>query len=945
MVDTYGFGDAFQRHALAVLCRIPGGVVRYRSALDHTYFGTAGMRVIAEVLFAHVDEHRALPQQPTLLEELRKETTDDDFKRVEKTLTGLYRQDISDYKAVLLKLVDFGKQQAYVNATLTAAEKLEKGDQNLRPLFDAASLVGEDLLDLGVNYRKDAKDRFAWYRDPNKQAEDRIRTGIPHLDAMLDGGLSRGELGVVLAPPKRGKCVRPDARVWTPEKGYVTMAEAARTLPHVVGVDETTQKVVIAKPVKAYEDGRKITLDFTLRSGRDLLGLAKTHPVLTTRGWVAAGDLLIGDFVIGARELPLTGTCSGEDVALAWLHGVMCGDGGLTDRSPHLHLHARDDADIVRDVRETFPGLMDGKPFADSANGVRYTLSRRYFVWLEEWGAERCLSNNKRIPAKVWTHGKRAVSAFLAGLFDTDGSAYLERGRPVAEFGSASRDLMWGVVTALHTLGIYTGLREKTVTLGDDSFKAWIVALRDGGSVAMFRDACAQYGSHGRKWSLLEEARKGRGQFYARLPHVVWERLLSVCSGASRWSHPNVAEVFRTLPLRGDARKGSEFARRAMKRKSRVSVEVARRIGEAIQDAWITNAATGAFVFDEIVGIGAPVESETLDLEVPGTHSFVVDGVITHNTTTLINIAFGALTDVARRNVLHYSLEMDQDKIMRRYDDRLMGSRVKYRKSDPDRYARMVEQRVQKSIRGELFAKNYATRTATVSKLRSHLSMLAARGFHPDLIIVDYADIMQAERRLGEMRHEQAGIYEDLRQLAGEFNCVIWTASQTGRGALEKDIITIDDFAEAFEKAAIVDAAVGFCQTNDERIEGKCRLFGAALRNQEDGRTVECEIRRNECRVRSVALYDVAGEQMVIDGVDDKREDYVSEKSAKVSRKKASRKKAAKRLKDRVGITGRKKAYKAGSLDKKAARKKKSKKSGRRRESKPSNKVRLSEAI
>lgn len=518
MVEAnYQFGETFQKHALSVLCRIPGGVIRYRSALDHTYFGSAALRVIAETLFAHVDEHRALPQQPTLLEEIRENVGEDDFKRVEKALGGLYRQDISDAKAVLLKLVDFGKQQAFVNATLEAADKLDKGDRNLRPLFDKASLVGEDLLDLGIDYKQDAETRFAWYRDPAKQTEDLIRTGIPHLDAMLDGGLARGELGVVLAPPKRGK------------------------------------------------------------------------------------------------------------------------------------------------------------------------------------------------------------------------------------------------------------------------------------------------------------------------------------------------------------------------------------------------------------------------------------------TTTLLNIAFGALTAVQRYNVVHYSLEMHQDKIARRYDDRLMGERVKYRKSDPDRYSTMVAERLRKTVRGKLFVKNYATRTATVSKLRSHLSMLAARGFHPDLLIVDYADIMQPERRLGEMRHEQAGIYEDLRQLAGEFNCVIWTASQTSRGALEKDIITIDDFAEAFEKAAIVDAAVAFCQTNDERIEHKCRLFGAALRNQEDGRTVECEIRRNECRVRSLALYDVAGEHMIVDGVDDRREDYTGTQSGTVSRKKkAARKRTAQKIKDRVGIARKKSSTR--KVARKASGKTAKKKSARRRESRPSNKVRLEEA-
>ncbi|MCP4708825.1 MAG: hypothetical protein GY869_09385, partial [Planctomycetes bacterium] len=36
-------------------------------------------------------------------------------------------------------------------------------------------------------------------------ARDTIPTGIPHLDFAMGGGLGRGELGILLAPPKRGK--------------------------------------------------------------------------------------------------------------------------------------------------------------------------------------------------------------------------------------------------------------------------------------------------------------------------------------------------------------------------------------------------------------------------------------------------------------------------------------------------------------------------------------------------------------------------------------------------------------------------------------------------------------------------------------------------------------------------------------------------------------------
>lgn len=234
--------------------------------------------------------------------------------------------------------------------------------------------------------------------------------------------------------------------------------------------------------------------------------------------------------------------------------------------------------------------------------------------------------------------------------------------------------------------------------------------------------------------------------------------------------------------------------------------------------------------------------------------------------TLLINFGFGALTrplvdhPTGQRgfNVLHLSLEMHQDDILRRYDDRLAGSaHIKDKHVAPQQYVEYLESQ-QALVLGDLYVKSYPTRSLTPTGIRALLTLLAARGFKPDLLIADYADIMKAERRLGEMRHEQASIYEDLRTIAGEFDLACWTGSQATRGALEKETLTIADFAESFEKAAIVDCALAFCQTENERVSipTQCRLFLAAYRNHEDGRMVQCMIRRDCCHVISAKLHD-----------------------------------------------------------------------------------------
>lgn len=233
-------------------------------------------------------------------------------------------------------------------------------------------------------------------------------------------------------------------------------------------------------------------------------------------------------------------------------------------------------------------------------------------------------------------------------------------------------------------------------------------------------------------------------------------------------------------------------------------------------------------------------------------------------TTVLVNIAFGALMSSAGYKVVYYTLEINERKVARRIDTRLAGPYGGLRKTDPDKYTAVLAQRVEKMVKGNLVIKGYPTRAASVSTLRSHMSLLRAGGFHADVVVVDYGDIMKATRRLGESRHEQAGIYEDLRAFAGEFNCAVWTASQANRGSIEKNTPDIDSVAESFEKIAIADAVFGIGQSAKERLDGHLRLMALACRNVEDRTTVMCHLHRPRQTIRTLGLYD--SENNRIDG-------------------------------------------------------------------------------
>lgn len=229
--------------------------------------------------------------------------------------------------------------------------------------------------------------------------------------------------------------------------------------------------------------------------------------------------------------------------------------------------------------------------------------------------------------------------------------------------------------------------------------------------------------------------------------------------------------------------------------------------------------------------------------------------------TLLLNFAYGALISpmlIRGYNVAYYSLEMADRKVLRRMDDRVAGNLLRTRSDFTVEKYLDVLQRKMKWLRGEMYVSAWPTRSAGIGKIRSNLSLLKAHGFEPDVVIVDYADIMKPERRIGESWQEAAGVYEDLRQLAQEFNVACWTASQIVGEGWDSDDVRLRWIAGAREKAAIMDAGIGFAQTDEEFVNGFGRLQLLKFRDDEDHRVVVCDIDRKRCRVRSRLLMDMA---------------------------------------------------------------------------------------
>jgi replicative DNA helicase len=196
----------------------------------------------------------------------------------------------------------------------------------------------------------------------------------------------------------------------------------------------------------------------------------------------------------------------------------------------------------------------------------------------------------------------------------------------------------------------------------------------------------------------------------------------------------------------------------------------------------------------------------------------------------LINI--GAHAIKAGLNVVHYTLELNDAYVGQRYDAVLTGIAAQNLKYNIDEVTAAVEK-----LKGNLVIKYYPTKTASCSTIRAHIEKMILIGKKPDLLIVDYADLLRGAVARKEMRHELESIYEDLRGVAGEYEVPLFTASQANRSALEDDVIEAGKISESYSKVMIADFVLSLSRKVTDKIAGTGRFHIIKNRFGPDGIT------------------------------------------------------------------------------------------------------------
>ena len=187
-------------------------------------------------------------------------------------------------------------------------------------------------------------------------------------------------------------------------------------------------------------------------------------------------------------------------------------------------------------------------------------------------------------------------------------------------------------------------------------------------------------------------------------------------------------------------------------------------------------------------------------------------------------------------NVIHYTLELGEDYVGKRYDAFFTGIPV-----NKTALLRPKAEEVIPQLPGKLIIKEYPTGKATVSTIESHIAKATSMGSKPDLVIIDYVDLLSSRKTNRERKDEIDDIYTSTKGLARQLDIPIWSVSQVNRAGANDNVIQGDKAAGSYDKIMITDFCMSLSRKKEDKVNNTGRFHLMKNRYGMDGLTFGIE--------------------------------------------------------------------------------------------------------
>jgi replicative DNA helicase len=215
----YPFGSDFEKRLFALVLKDPTFLRSTTDVVKSEFFANSYCKLSMKLVETHFEKYKATPDEMVFAELVRQEFAKKAPSKEVKANWDAFLHELQSFRleteAKFLKdqAVRWAQEQAWRRLIEDGAKRIDEGRRTGRSdfadfpkLFDEVRRVGENKFDASMDYFGSLNSRLASYHEIGK---NKIPTGLRPLDVLLggieNGGLERGELGVIAAPTSMGK--------------------------------------------------------------------------------------------------------------------------------------------------------------------------------------------------------------------------------------------------------------------------------------------------------------------------------------------------------------------------------------------------------------------------------------------------------------------------------------------------------------------------------------------------------------------------------------------------------------------------------------------------------------------------------------------------------------------------------------------------------------------
>ncbi len=385
------------------------------------------------------------------------------------------------------------------------------------------------------------------------------------------------------------------------------------------------RKIVAAPITNVFPSGVKQTFKMLMASGRTVTA-TDTHKFRTLHGWTALGDLVPGSRLAIPRAIPapMTGGLGWSTYRLGLLAHLL-GDGCVLTKQP-VHYTSEDEENIrfVTEAAAEF-GITPRRVaqgnwwhvYLPAPAAGRNPISN----WFREMGIGNLRSHEKHLPAELFGMTNAEVCTFLRHLWATDGRvaepSSMASGIAIISYATTSRRLADDVALLLARLGIVARIKVVPEERGRVGYR---VTIADAGSMRIFCESIGVHGARGvRADRLLSElVGKRLNPNKGAIPREMWDEIRSLRAEAGM-----TERAFQS-------RLETSYCGTTLY-KTGLSRERMGRAAEILNSDDLRGFASDDVFWDEVVSIIPAAVVPVFDATVKGTHSFIADGIVAHN--------------------------------------------------------------------------------------------------------------------------------------------------------------------------------------------------------------------------------------------------------------------------------------------------------------------------